>query len=269
MRRAVVSSWRSRLFLVGCAIGLVAVVVLILSLLIADVSYVRWEDVQGLLADNDVLASLYLTLITSGITVCIGLALAIPSGYILSRCHFPGHAVIDSLIDLPIILPPLIIGLSLLVFFQTDIGSLIEEHWTFVYDVRGIILCQLIAGTSFGIRSITLAFNGVDERLEHVALTLGCDRLQAFLRVSLPLARNGIVTGGILIWTRAIGIYGPLAILVGIVRNKTEVLSTTIYLEQSVGHDGTALAVALGMVIMTIIALVSIRLLGGRPCVEA
>ncbi|NLX56746.1 MAG: ABC transporter permease [Planctomycetaceae bacterium] len=215
------------------------------------------------LVSPEITSALWLSLWTSAVTVVIGLGFAIPMGYALSRYRFPGHTFIDSVVDLPILLPPLVIGLSLLVFFQTAPGRLIEDlGLKFVFQKKGIILCQFLDSASFGIRAVKLAFDGVDPRLEHVAMTLGCGRAGAFFHVALPLARRGIVVGGILIWTRAFGIFGPLMVFVGAVRMRTEVLPTTIYLEQSVGRIEVALAVALLMIALATVALVTIRLVG-------
>jgi molybdate transport system permease protein len=171
--------------------------------------------------------------------------------------------VVDSIVDLPILLPPLIIGLSLLVFFRTDVGQFIENSgFKFVFQKKGIILCQFLASASFGIRAVKLTFDGVDPRLEHVALTLGYGRAGAFFWVALPLASRGIVSGAILIWTKAFGIFGPLMVFVGAVRMRTEVLPTTVYLETSVGRIEVALAVTILMLVLATAALVGVRILG-------
>jgi len=120
------------------------------------------------------------------------------------------------------------------------------------------------SSASFAIRSAKSTFDEIDCRLENVALTLGCTHWGSFRRVTLPLARNGIIAGGILTWARAFGLFGPLMIFVGSFRGRTEVLSTTVYLEQSVGHLEEALAVALLLVGIAMICLVTIRLVGGR-----
>ena len=108
----------------------------------------------------------------------------------------------------------------------------------------------------------------MDRRLEHVALTLGCSQWGSFFRVSLPMASNGILAGAILTWARAFGTFGPLMILVGSFRGRTEVLSTTIYLEQSVGNLEVSLAVALVLILVAMIAMGTIRLLGGKALVR-
>ena len=98
-----------------------------LALFSADVAYTNWDAVGQVLRAKEIQAALRLSLWTSGLSVLIGLLFAIPMGYALSRYRFPGHVVVDSIVDLPILLPPLIIGLSLLVFFRTDAGAVHRE----------------------------------------------------------------------------------------------------------------------------------------------
>ncbi len=256
----------SRLF-AASMLGFVALFVVGLGLLIAaDIGYTNRQALLEVLRDPAIRAALWLSLWTSALAVLVGLVFAVPMGYALSRYRFWGHTLVDSVVDLPIIMPPLIVGLTLLVFFRTPLGKWIEDDLglRFVFHRNGIILCQFLVAASFGIRAVKLTFDGIDPRLEHVAMTLGCSRAGAFFRVALPLARRGIVIGGILIWTRAFGIFGPLLVFVGAVRMRTEVLPTTIYLEQSVGRIEVALAVAMLMLALAAVALVSIRVLGLR-----
>jgi molybdate transport system permease protein len=192
-------------------------------------------------------------------------------GYSLSRFRFPGHILADAIVDLPIVFPPLVAGLTLLVFFsQTSPGRWIQEDLgiEFVFQPKGIVLCQFVAAASFAIRSAKTAFDDVDRRYENVALTLGCTQWGSFRRVCLPLARNGIIAGGILTWSRAFGLFGPLMIFVGSFRGRTEVLSTTIFLEQSVGNLEVALAIALLLIVVALIAVTGIRLVGGSVLVR-
>lgn len=233
------------------------------ALIAADVSYVDSRSFAEVLRSVEIRAALWLSLWTTSLTVVFGLMFAIPMGYVLSRFRFLGRAVVDSMVDLPILLPPLIVGLSLLVIFQTAPGKWVERNIAeFVFQRRGIVLCQFLVSASFGIRAMKLTFDGIDPRLEHVALTLGCSRPGAFLRVALPLAKRGIVAGAILIWTRAFGIFGPLMVFVGAVRMRTEVLPTTIYLEQSVGRIEVALAVAVMMLAIAAVGLIAVRVIG-------
>ena len=156
-------------------------------------------------------------------------------------------------------------GLSLLVFFSSQVGLWIESMGLeFVYQRSGIVLAQFLVSAPFGIRAIRTTFDDIDRRQEEVALTLGCTAAQAFWRVAVPNARGGIIAGTILTWARAFGLFGPLMVFVGAVRMRTEVLPTTIYLEASVGRIEVALAVALLMIAMAGAALILIRLFGGE-----
>jgi len=222
-------------------------------------------DFCHMLVQREILAALWLSLWTSTLSVAVGLLFAIPMGYALSRYRFATRPLVDSIVDLPIILPPVIVGLSLLVYFQSPTGKWIESSLVqFVFQRKGIVLCQFLVAASLGIRAMALTFDGIDPRLEHVAMTLGCTRTGAFFRVALPMAVRGIVVGGILIWTRAFGLFGPLMVFVGAVRYRTEVLPTTIYLEQSVGRLEVALAVAIFMLLLATVGLVVVRVVGLR-----
>lgn len=256
---------RSRLFAAAFLSVVGLFVAGVLALVIADAAYVDLASARRVLTSPEFRAALWLSLWTSTLTAVLGVAVAAPMGYALSRFRFPGHILIDSIVDLPIILPPLVLGLSLLVFFHTSVGKWIESlGLTFVYERRGIVLCQFLVSASFGIRAAKVGFDGVDRRLEDVALTLGATRAGAFFRVALPLARSGLVAGGVLVWARAFGLFGPLIVFVGAVRMRTEVLPTTVYLEQSVGRLESALVVTLFMLAVAVVALVVIRSLTDR-----
>ena len=231
----------------------------VLALVIADVFYTDAATVAGLFRSPEVLAAIRLTAITSLLTLVLVVVVSVPAGYALSRYRFPGHTLADTIVDLPIVLPPVVIGISLLVFFTTAPGKWIEAMGFRPHSVAAIVLCQFFVSASYAIRSAKAAFDSVDRDLEHVALTLGCTRGQAFRKVALPIARGGLIAGAIMAWARAVGVFGPLMVFVGSIRMKTEVLPTTVYLELTVGRIEVALAVALVMTAMAAAALASIH----------
>jgi len=239
---------------------LAAYILAALSLVIADFTYTDAGYVWGVIRSPAMMAAIRLSALTSCATLVLVVLFAVPVGYALSRYRFRGHVMAEAIVDLPIVLPPLVIGVSLLVLFQTAPGRWIENSLVrFVYTVKGIVLCQFMVSASYGIRAAKAAFDGVDRRLEQLALTLGCTPTQAFRRVSLPLSAGGIVAGGIMAWARAVGVFGPLMVFAGSVRMKTEVMPTAIYLELSVGHIEAALAVALVMVALATCVLVLVH----------
>ena len=254
-------------FLSVVTLGVLAVfLVAVLALIVADLCYIPASTVREVLRSKPVLAAMRLSAVTSFVTLALVILFAVPTGYALSRYRFPGHVIADTIVDLPIVLPPLVIGVSLLVFFKTPVGEWIERMGLrFVYTVPGIVLCQFLVSASYGIRSTKATFDSVDEGLEHVAMTLGCTHFGAFWCVALPMARNGIIAGAIMAWARAVGIFGPLMVFAGAVRMKTEVMPTTIFLELSIGRIEVALAVALIMLAMATAALAVIHwLASGR-----
>ena len=246
-------------------------VTLAFLLLIADAQYIDWPAVVEVARSPFIGQAMRLSIVTSVATTVLALLFAIPMGYVLSRYEFPGRMLADTVVDIPIVFPPLVAGLTLLVFFsQTGIGRWIEEDLglVFVFQKKGIVLCQFVVSASFAIRSVKTAFDEVDRRLEKVALTLGYTPWRRFLHVSLPLASRGVMAGTIVTWARAFGVFGPLMIFVGSFRGRTEVLSTTIFLEQSVGNLEGALAVALLLTSVAAVALLTIRLVGGQALVR-
>ncbi len=261
-----VSGWRGRIFAAAGFFFVALFVVFILTLIITDAFYIHREAIVTVATSAYIRHALWMSVWTSVTATAIALLFAVPMGYVLSRYRFFGRAMVDSIVDLPIVLPPLVAGLTLLVFFsQTHLGNWIEDRLKleFVFRPKGIVLCQFLLAASFAIRSAKTAFDDVDSRFENVALTLGCTRWGSFRRVSLPMAKNGIIAGGLLTWARSFGLFGPLIILVGSFRGRTEVLSTTIFLEQSVGNLEVALAVGLVMILVALLALTTIRMLGG------
>lgn len=261
-----VRGWRDRIFSAAAFFFVAVFIIFILTLIITDVFYVDKKAVTTVLTSKFIRHALWMSIWTSCVTTLLAIIFAVPIGYSLSRFRFPGHVLIDAIVDLPIVFPPLVVGLTLLVFFsQTNPGKWIQEDLglEFVFQPKGIVLCQFVAAASFTIRSAKTAFDDVDRRYENVALTLGCTQFGSFRLVCLPLARNGIIAGGILTWSRCFGLFGPLMIFVGSFRGKTEVLSTTIFLEQSIGNLEVALAIALLLILVALIAVTGIRLVGG------
>jgi len=265
--RRTVRGWRTWLAGGTALAFLVLFLAFVAVLILADAFYIDGAAIEQLLSSSYIGHSLWMSVWTSVTTVVIALVFAIPAGYALSRFRFPLRVLADTLVDLPIVFPPLVAGLTLLVFFsRTALGRWIQNDLglEFVFQPAGIVLCQFLVSASFAIRSAKTAFDEVDRRLESVALTLGCTPIRCFFRVSLPLAANGILTGAILTWARAFGLFGPLIIFVGSFRGRTEVLSTTIFLEQSVGNLELALTVALLMIAVALACLVAVRCIGGR-----
>lgn len=221
------------------------------------------ETFLGILNDKDIRFSIRLSLISCTLSMIFSLWVAIPLGYVMSRYRFPGKVLVDAVLDIPIVLPPLVVGLCLLILFMTRPGRFIEEHLiSFTYLASGVVLAQFMVACAFAVRTMRATFDQISPRQEQVALTLGCSRSQAFWLVLLPEARNGIMTAATLAWARSLGEFGPILIFAGATRRKTEVLATTIFLEMSTGRIEVAVAVSLMMVTVAMAVLIILRLVG-------
>jgi len=248
-----------------------AYLTLIILLVLANSTYITWSALTETIQSPEILSSLRLTLLTCTISAILSLFVAIPIGYSLSRFRFPGRTFIDTLFDIPIILPPLVVGLALLVLFNsfpsqnTSIENWLNSHGVFItFHIPAIILAQFTIAAAFAIRSLKNTFDQINPRAEKVALTLGCNHFQAFWKITLPQANKGILAAGLLAWARALGEFGPILIFAGATRGKTEVLSTSVFLEINIGNLSAAAAVSLILITLAIITILIIRTLGDR-----
>ncbi len=255
--------------------GVVSLVILSLFataiglLLLADVWYLlekstSLRQVWQLFLSADVQGSLRLSIVTSSLTLFIVLMTAIPCGYALARRRFPGHTLLNTAVDIPIVLPPVVLGLSLLAVFGSPIGYrvklLLRQCGIELTGVFGIVMCQYLVSVSYCIRAMKSSFEGVDRDMEDVALSLGCTPAQTFFRVTLPLTRNGLLAGAITAWARAIGVFGPLMVFTGTSR-RVAVMPTTMWLELNTGNTEAAFIIALLTLVIAGVAIAFVHLL--------
>lgn len=244
-------------------------IMLIVLLIAADVMFTSVDAFKEALVRPEIRAAIWLTLVTCTMSAILSLWVAIPLGYTLSRYKFPGRWLVDTLVDIPIVLPPLVVGLSLLILFHLPIGGFeLEETlrdgvgFPVTYRWPAVVLAQFAVACAFAVRTMRVAFDQIDSRAEDVARTLGCTRGQAFMQITLPQASRGMVAAFTIAWARALGEFGPILVFAGATRMRTEVLSTTVFLELSVGQLDAAVAVSLMMVAMAVVVLLCLRLLG-------
>jgi molybdate transport system permease protein len=241
-----------------------AYILLIVAMVVADTAFTSPRHLWQALASPEIRYSIRLSLITCTLTAILSLWVAVPLGYLLSRREFRGKGLIDAILDIPIVLPPLVIGLSLLILFQTPGGRWIERFLPLTYAPPGVVLAQFSVACAFAVRTMRVTFDQMNPRNEQVALTLGCTRAQAFWLVVLPEARRGALTAVTLAWARALGEFGPILVFSGATRMKTEVLSTTVFLELSVGSLEAAVAVSMLMILAAVGVLLLVRYLGSE-----
>lgn len=246
-------------------------VLLIVLMLAADLAFTSPAHFAAALRKPEIQYAVKLTLVSCSVSALLSLVVATPLGYLLSRFSFRGRWLIDTAIDIPIVLPPLVIGLSLLILFHLPLGGtnleqLVERYLgtRVTYAEPAVVLAQFAVAAAFAVQTMRVTFDQIDTRAEQVALTLGCRRSQAFLQVTLPQAWRGMVAALTIAWARSLGEFGPILVFAGATRMKTEVLSTTVFLELSVGQLESAVAVSLLMVAAAMGVLGIVRLLGAH-----
>jgi len=232
-------------------------VVLILAMLVADAAYVTPSGIWATLSTPEIRYATKLSLFASTASAALSLLVGVPLGYVLSRCRFPGKRLVDAVVDIPIVLPPIVVGMSLLIL----LGSM---RWL-TYSVTAVVVAQFAVAAAFAARTMRVTFDQIGVRSEQVAMTLGCTRAQAFRRVVLPEARPGMIAAFTLAWARSLGEFGPVLVFAGTTRMRTEVLSTSVYLEFSIGRLDGAVAISLLMVAVSVVVLVILRRFGTGP----
>lgn len=205
-----------------------------------------------------------LSLFTCTAAAGFALLVAVPVGYLMARREFRGKTWVDAALDIPIVLPPMVVGICLLIFFQTSLGKAVETVLPFTYTIAGVVLAQFVVAAAFAIRTMRGTFDHLSPRPEQVALTLGATDFQSFRHVALPAARRGMLAAFCISWARSLGEFGPILVFAGATRMKTEVLPTTVWLELSVGNLDSAVAVSLAMIIIAVLVLVLVRSMGER-----
>lgn len=244
-------------------------ILLIVLLLAADLKFTTLADFKAALLKPEIQAAFRLTILSCTVAAVLSIWVATPLGYLLSRYKFPGRWLVDTIVDIPIVLPPLVLGLSLLILFHLSIGGWELETWLrdrvgfpVTYRWPAVVLAQFSVACAFAVRTMRVTFDQIDPRAEDVARTLGCTRGQAFMLIALPQAWRGMIAATTIAWARALGEFGPILVFAGATRMRTEVLSTTVFLELSIGQLDAAVAVSLLMVAMAVVVLVLLRILG-------
>jgi molybdate transport system permease protein len=226
---------------------------------VGSLSLSRPNPLVQALRSRDIRFSIKLSLVSCTLTTLLSLWVAVPIGYVMSRFEFRGKPVIDTLLDIPIVLPPLVVGLSLLILFRYMPEWLSDAV---VYKWPAVVLAQFMVACAFAVRTMRVTFDQIPQRFEQVALTLGCNRRQAFWRIIMPQAKGGLLAAGTLAWARALGEFGPILVFAGATRQKTEVLPTSAFLELQAGRTEGMLAVSLIMIAAAVVVFLIARTLG-------
>jgi molybdate transport system permease protein len=206
--------------------------------------------------------SLRVAVVASLVALPFGIAVAMA----LARGRFWGHALLNGLVFLPLILPPVVTGYLLLILFgrRGPFGAFLAEHFGIVFSFRwtGAALACGVMGFPLMVRAIRLSIEGVDSRLEEAAGTLGASRVWIFLTVTLPLIVPGILAGAVLCFAKAMGEFGATITILSTSPGETQTLPLAIYtFTQLPGGDAGALRLTLVSIAVSMLALVASELM--------
>ena len=204
-----------------------------------------------------ILLSLRIALVATLVALPFGIAIA----WLLARTSFYGKALLDGLVHLPLVLPPVVTGYLLLISFgrRAPIGSFLADTFGIVFSFRwtGAALACGIMGFPLLVRAVRLSIEAVDRRLESAAATLGASPLRVFLTVTLPLALPGVIAGMVLCFAKALGEFGATITFVSNIPGETQTISAAIYtFTQVPGGDAGALRLVLVAIVISLIALI-------------
>lgn len=183
-------------------------------------------------------------------SVVLGLPPAVLVAFVLARCRFPGRALLDALVHLPLVLPPVVVGWLLLVTFglRGPVGSLLHEWFgiRLVFTTEGAALATAVMSFPLIVRAVRLSIEGVDPGLEAAARTLGAGPLDRFATVTLPLVAPGILAGAVTAFAAGLGEFGAVITFASNIPGETQTLPLAIYsATQTPGGEGTAARLAL------------------------
>jgi molybdate transport system permease protein len=231
--------------------------------IVALFTQVPLDQVPGLLRQSEVQDALKVTIRTNLIANALILVFGTPTAWLIARRRFPGRALVVTLVELPMVLPPAVAGIGLLAAVGAGGlfgGALQDAGIVLPFTEWAVVLAVTFVASPFYIRQAISAFESVDPVLTDAARTLGAGPGRTFWRIGLPLAAGGLLAGWVLAFARGVGEFGATIIFAGNVRGQTQTLTLTIY-EQLESDFDVALAIGVLLVVLSGGVLLSYKLL--------
>ena len=206
--------------------------------------------------------AIHLSIRIAVVATVVALPFGIAVAWLLARKDFWGKSLLDGIVHLPLVLPPVVTGYLLLISFgrRGPIGAFLDEHFGIVFSFRwtGAVLACGVMAFPLLVRAIRLSFEAIDRRLEDAAGTLGASPLKAFLTVTLPLALPGVIAGMVLCFAKALGEFGATITFVSNIPGETQTISAAIYtLIQVPGGDAAAFRLVVVAIVISLAALIA------------
>jgi molybdate transport system permease protein len=249
--------------------GAAAILVLFLAVPLGSLVWRAGQESRGIGAESlGVLRqALWLSLTTSTLALALIVVFGTPLAYLLARGRFRGSRLVDTLVDLPIVLPPAVAGIALLMAFGRYgvVGRWLNElGLTLGFTTAAVVLAQIFVAVPFFVRTAKSGFARVDRELEEAAADLGAAPAQVFRSVTLPMALPALAAGAVLAWARALGEFGATIMFAGNFPGVTQTMPLAIYGRFGAGDLRSALLLSLVLLAASLAILLGVRLLRGR-----
>jgi molybdate transport system permease protein len=223
------------------------------------------------LADPEVISALRLSLTTSFISLAIVIIVGTPFAYIHCRNQYPGKMIVDTIIDLPLVLPPAVAGLALLVLYGR--AGLIGKYTALLgvplaFTTMAVIMAQVFVASPFYLRQAKSLFDQLDPAYEQTASTLGASPARVFTHVVIPLTAGGLVSGAVMTFGRALGEFGATIMFAGNLPGVTQTMPLAVYVNMA-GDFNAGLTISILLVIISFAIMIAVRLLARREVSHA
>jgi len=222
-----------------------------------------WSSLVRQLRADEAFTALRLSIVTSLGALGLSAVFGIPLAWMLARRRFPGRALVRAMVTLPMVLPPVVGGIALLYAFGRNgfAGRVLYDltGWRLVFTTGGVILAETFVAMPFLIVTAEAAFRSMDRRTEEAAATLGASAAYRFRRVTLPAVAPALAAGAALTWARALGEFGATITFAGNLPGVTQTTPLLAYLDIESGHETTALALSLVLLMVSLLVLVGLR----------
>jgi molybdate transport system permease protein len=272
MKHASVTSVSNKAILVVLALIVVAYFLFVAVPIIAVVLQLQPNQLNVQLQDSAVIDAIQLSLYTSAVATVTVFVLAVPTAYFMATRKFPGKAIIDTIIDLPIVLPPAVAGVALLYTFAPNglLGPVLNSlHLTIPGYTVAVVIAESFVASPFLLRSAKTGFENLDKDIINSAKILDSSRLRVFFKVSLPLSLRAITTGMMMSWARAMGEFGATLVFAGNLPGVTTTMPLAIYTliystTPSRGITLSVILIAISFTVLILIKLLEQNRLGGK-----
>ncbi len=224
------------------------------------VSSVPISQILGQIGAPEVIQAIMISLKTTSISLILTIAFGTPLAYLMAKHQFPLKRVLDAIIDLPTVLPPLVAGVALLLTFGRNgfIGSWLARIGINVaFTQAAVVMAQLFIATPFYIRAASLGFSTIDPELEQACQLDGANRWQTFIHLTFPLSRQALISGGVMSWARSLGEFGATIMFAGNYPGRTQTMPLAVYLgfEMDIHQALTLSVILVGLSFLSLLAI--------------